>query len=262
MTKFCLASDVHLAFGTTTIENTENADCLILAGDIYEFAHLTPKSELSYNSVDEFFNGIADQFKQVVYVAGNHEYYESRIDKGREHINRYLESMNIGNIKFLEKDSIDVDGIKVHGATTWTNFNNGDVQAMLTAEYGMNDYRYISKDEYTVFKPKHAFEEHIESMKFFENAVSDGQKCVIVTHHAPLYSCTDSEHASDALNHAYASNLSDFILSNPNIAAWCFGHVHSRFDFMHGNTRILANCRGYNKYEKIAQTFKPFFFDI
>ena len=262
MTKFCLASDVHLAFGSAFIDNTENADCLILAGDIYEFVNLAPKSELSYNYVDEFFQHISNQFKQVVYIAGNHEYYGYQISRGRQAINRYLESMNIGNIKFLEKDSIDINGIKVHGATTWTNFNNGDAQAMLAAEYGMNDYRYISVDDYSVFKPKHGFEDHINAMQFFDNATKDGNKCIIVSHHAPLYSCVEKHHSSETLNHAYASDLSEFILDRPNIAAWCFGHVHGRFDFKLGDTRILANCRGYSKYEKIAETFKPFFFEV
>jgi DNA repair exonuclease SbcCD nuclease subunit len=262
MPKFCLASDVHLGFGTTTINNTENADCLILAGDVYEFANLSPKSELSYNHIDMFFQHISEQFKQVVYIAGNHEYYGFQIDRGREHINRYLESMNFGNIKFLEKDSIDIDGVMVHAATMWTSFNNGDPVAMHQARYGMNDYRYISKDADTVLTPQIAYNEHMATMEFFKNAVSDGKKCVVVSHHAPLYKCIAPDHSHDALDHAYASDLSEFIMDNPNIAAWCFGHVHGRFDFMCGETRILSNCRGYAKYERIAETFEPFFFTV
>ena len=262
MTKFCLVSDLHLGFGSVNIDNTENADCLIMAGDIYEFANIHPKSELSYSMIDEFFKHVSDQFKQVIYVAGNHEYYGFRIDKAKDKINDYFESMNIGNIKFINNETVKVNDINVHGATLWTNFNNGDSLAMKNAQWGMNDYRYISKNSNEVFTPQIAFDEHVKSMEFFRNAVSDKQKCVIVSHHAPLYKCISPDHSHDTLDHAYASNLSEFICDNPNIKAWCFGHVHERFDFMCCETRVLSNCRGYNRHERIAQTFKPFFFEV
>ena len=262
MTKFCLVSDVHLGFGNYVIDNTENADCLIMAGDIYELANIFPKSELSYSMIDEFFQHVSSQFKYVVYIAGNHEYYGFRIDAAKERIETYLESMNIQNIKFLDNSSIEINDVLIHGATLWTNFNNGDQLAMMSAQYGMNDYRHISKDSNTVLTPTHAFEMHNKTMQYFEEQVSNGKKCVVVSHHAPLYKCISPDHSHPDLDHAYASDLSEFILDNPNIKAWCFGHVHERFDFMCGDTRILSNCRGYNRYEKIAQSFKPFFFEV
>jgi predicted phosphodiesterase len=38
--KIALASDVHLEFGPMTVENSEKADVLVLAGDILVAAHL------------------------------------------------------------------------------------------------------------------------------------------------------------------------------------------------------------------------------
>lgn len=262
MTKFCLMSDVHLAFGPLAVRNTENADCLILAGDIAEFCELHPKSELSYNKFDDFFSTVSSEFKHVVYIAGNHEYYGFTIEHGKQHINNYLESMNIGNIKFLNNDSVDIDGVMVHGATNWTNFNNGDWSAMESARLRMNDYRYIKNSDDEYLTPTIALQHHLESMNFLRSAVSDNKRCVVVTHHAPLYNCIDSGHSSGDLDHAYASDLGNFILDNNNIAAWCFGHTHGRVDFMCGNTRIMSNCRGYHRYEKISMSFEPKYFEV
>jgi hypothetical protein len=61
------------------------------------------------------------------------------------------------------------------------------------------------------------------------------------------------------MNGGYHSRLSDFILDHPNIKVWCHGHMHNFTDYMVGDTRVLANPRGYKGYEAIAETFDPSF---
>jgi hypothetical protein len=56
------------------------------------------------------------------------------------------------------------------------------------------------------------------------------------------------------LNGAYASNLDDLILDNPQIKLWCFGHSHSSVDKMIGETRMLSNPKGYKDQN---QNFDP-----
>ena len=58
------------------------------------------------------------------------------------------------------------------------------------------------------------------------------------------------------MNGAYSSDLNDFILDNPQIKYWTHGHTHEPFDYMIGNTRVLANPRGYINYEDRADNFK------
>jgi Icc-related predicted phosphoesterase len=48
---------------------------------------------------------------------------------------------------------------------------------------------------------------------------------------------------SDA-NCAFVSNLEDLILATHPVL-WVHGHVHDPFDYMVGETRVLANPRGY-----------------
>ena len=67
MMKLNFINDIHLEFGALP-ENPSGSDVLVLAGDV------TIK-----NRVD-WINEIANNFKHVVYVLGNHEFYHQNLD--------------------------------------------------------------------------------------------------------------------------------------------------------------------------------------
>jgi Icc-related predicted phosphoesterase len=69
-------------------------------------------------------------------------------------------------------------------------------------------------------------------------------KLAIVTHHAPSSQSLPAQFLNDPLSPAYASNLEPFI-EKCGAACWIHGHIHQRADFTIGNTRVLANPRGY-----------------
>jgi hypothetical protein len=58
------------------------------------------------------------------------------------------------------------------------------------------------------------------------------------------------------MNGGYSSDLSQFILDNPQIKLWTHGHTHETFDYVIGETRIFCNPRGYIGYENRADEFK------
>ena len=58
------------------------------------------------------------------------------------------------------------------------------------------------------------------------------------------------------MNGGYSSDLSQFILDNPQIKLWTHGHTHETFDYVIGETRIVCNPRGYIGYENRADEFK------
>jgi hypothetical protein len=85
-------------------------------------------------------------------------------------------------------------------------------------------------------------------------------KVVVVTHHSPSKASIKPKYAGDNLmNGAYSSDLSEFILDNPQIKLWTHGHTHDVFDYMIGGTRIVCNPRGYKGYEERAEEFDPTF---
>ena len=64
------------------------------------------------------------------------------------------------------------------------------------------------------------------------------------------------------MNGAYSSDLSEFILANPQIKLWTHGHTHDVFDYMIGSTRVVCNPRGYHLYEERADQFRADEFEI
>ena len=59
--KIALASDVHLEFGHLELNNDDNADVLVLSGDICVAKKFGP-------DYDRFFQDASRLFKNVVYV--------------------------------------------------------------------------------------------------------------------------------------------------------------------------------------------------
>lgn len=261
-TKFAYCSDLHLDFGSLVIDNTEGADCLILAGDIIEFSQLVPKSDLSYNYVDEFFKNISDQFKQVIWVPGNHEYYGGSIWQGPRIATRYLEKNGFGNIKVVDNGVVYVNDIPVIGTTLWTDLGNANPVVMEAVGRSMNDYVHINTkrgDIDVVLRPIDTYNMHMAAIQFLDEAITD-VPCIVVSHHAPSFACSD--YPPSMLDHAYMSELGDFILDRPSINYWIYGHTHSRIEFDLGETKVMSNCRGYAKYEKMAKTFELKYFEI
>lgn len=187
----------------------------------------------------------------VVAVAGNHEFYKSswieEIDAGRRH------AEGLG-IRFLEDEETVVAGVRVIGATLWTDYQlMGDLMrssAMEAARVGMNDHRKIawSTDPWRRFRPQEAALLHRRSVGFIRDALArpfDGPT-LVVTHHAPHPRSLAERDAQSALNPAYASDLSGLILE-AQPALWIHGHIHSSSDYMVGSTRIVANPAGYGR---------------
>jgi predicted MPP superfamily phosphohydrolase len=70
-------SDIHLEFlpnVKSIIEKIPSADILVLAGDI---GNVTHKS----NDIECFLNDVKSKYRDVVYVAGNHEFYNCSFDR-------------------------------------------------------------------------------------------------------------------------------------------------------------------------------------
>ena len=110
------------------------------------------------------------------------------------------------------------------------------------------------------FSPEDAVVDHKQMLEVLSNTLRetpDGMKVIVVGHHAPSKLSTHPRYADETLmNGAYSSDLSEFILDNPNIKLWTHGHTHEDFDYMIGSTRIVCNPRGYINYEDRADRFE------
>jgi len=272
-----LMSDLHLEFADLTLPG---GDVLILSGDLCEAKNI--KKELYNRDMvlleheqqdrrpDRWFRFLEEEcskYREVVYVMGNHEHYGFQFQKTYAHIASQLPD----NVHLLENQTYTVEDVTFVGATLWTDMNKQDPLTMYHMQQAMNDYRQVTmfneaKSVYHRLTPERTVEDHYRSKNFIRETVENkfDQKFVVVTHHAPSKASVKPRYADDHLmNGAYSSDLSEFILANPQIKAWTHGHTHDLFDYMVGSTRIMCNPRGYKYYEERAEEFDPSFgFDI
>jgi Icc-related predicted phosphoesterase len=282
--KIALASDIHLEFGTISLENTENADVLILSGDILVEKELLERDvyEIRFDDkssrIHKFFEECSSRFPAVVYIAGNHEHYHGDFALTLGNIRSRLSYLP--NVHVLDKQAIKIADVTFIGGTLWTDMNKEDPNTLYRIRSYMNDYRIIQNSSNVVhfrnedgkshtraamFMPEDSVKDHKTMLKFIAEVV-DGNvndKFVVVGHHSPSKLSTKPKYEKDVMvNGAYSSDLSEFILDRPQIKLWTHGHTHDDFDYMIGSTRIVCNPRGYEGYEKQADYFELKFMEI
>ncbi|WP_338012491.1 metallophosphoesterase [Rhizobium sp. Root708] len=217
-----------------------DVDVIVCAGDVLDKG-VVPSIE--------WLSRFAGPDVPVVFVAGNHEFYRGFLAESITAANALRE--RYPNIHFLDDRDVVIDDVLFSGATLWTDFrlfNRNPETAMWWAEKGMNDYRRVnlSKKPFRKFRPIHAFRRHDASMRFLSESLarSDIRKKVVVTHHAPSPRSIFPYFRDDPLSPCYASDCEAFIReAEPDL--WMHGHVHQRWDYVLGFTRIVCNPRGY-----------------
>ena len=282
--KIALASDLHLEFGTISLENTENADVLILSGDILVEKELLERDvyEIRFDDkssrIHKFFEECSSRFSAVIYIAGNHEHYHGDFAVTLGNIRSRLSYLP--NVHVLDKQAMKIADVTFIGGTLWTDMNKEDPNTLYRIRSYMNDYRIIQNSSNVVhfrnedgkshtraamFMPEDSVKDHKAMLKFIAEVVdgnADG-KFVIVGHHSPSKLSTKPQYEKDVMvNGAYSSDLSEFILDRPQIKMWTHGHTHHEFDYMIGSTRIVCNPRGYIGYEDRADDFQLKFFEV
>ena len=297
--RVALASDVHLEFGDIILKNEQNAEVLILSGDICT-AKVFKKSGYAKKTVLEFFQRCAFQFPHVVYVMGNHEHYDFDIAKTYKTLKDQLSIWP--NIHLLEKEIWEHDGITFVGGTLWTDMNKSDSLTLWHTGRAMNDFQVITNgnrmthhkntvyvknpdgsgmhlkdadgnlviervDHYekaSRWSTEDSVEDHKKMLDYINIITQDKSKCyVAVTHHAPTPLSIAEYYKGDKLmNGAFHSDLSDFIMDRPQIKLWTHGHMHNVSDYMMGETRVVCNPRGYVKYEQRAKDFELKYMEI
>ena len=282
--KIAICSDLHLEFGTISLENTENADVLILSGDICVENDLLERDtyEIRFDDkssrIHTFFQECCARFSSVVYIVGNHEHYHG--DYAVTIANLRSRLSYLSNLYLLDKQVMKVDDVTFVGGTLWTDMNKEDPNTLYAIKGYMNDYRIIKNSNSPVtfkdaegkfhtragkFSPEDSVEDHKAMLKFISEVVDNNtqDKFVVVGHHSPSKISTKPQYENDVMvNGAYSSDLSEFILDRPQIKLWTHGHTHHEFDYMIGGTRIVCNPRGYINYEVQADDFKLKFVEV
>ena len=193
-------------------------DVLVLAGDTFYLRDIIAPQK-------KFWNWASKNFRQVLMVPGNHEFY--------------------GNGDVTERGD----------SWQWMFRENVDMFYVLR---GMNDFRQIMYDGRR-FMPEDFNLEHEKCLRFLKRAVeeSTAKHIVVVTHHLPTLSVVAAKHMGSVLNGAFATELGNYI-ADSRIDAWIYGHSHTNIDATIGNTKIVCNQMGYIYYnEHLTNGFEP-----
>ena len=281
--KIAVCSDLHLEFSDINLKNEEGAEVLILSGDIMiaEDLHNHPETSYGmYSSVNladlgrrqlvalrfrDFLKRVSFQFPNVIYIAGNHEFYHGRWKASLDHLRE--ECNKFPNVYFLENDLKVINDITFIGATLWTDCNKGDPLTLHALTDMMNDYRIIRNDDkgFSKLRPANTMHRHQQTLSYLKQVLPDlkDSKVVFVGHHTPSHQSIHEKYKKDHLmNGGYHSDLSEFILDHPQITLWTHGHTHEPFDYMIGETRIVCNPRGYSGHDEHADHFELKYLDI
>ena len=145
--KIAICSDIHLEFGAISLENTENAEVLILSGDICVAKEILDRDPYETRFDDKssrihlFFQECCARFKHVVYISGNHEHYHGDF---AETFNIFRERLGyLVNLHILDKESVLINDVMFIGGTLWTDMNKEDGITLMHMKSMMNDFRTV-----------------------------------------------------------------------------------------------------------------------
>lgn len=238
-------SDLHLEFapfGAITPLPTDKDGILVLAGDICPYVY----RELLF----PFLERASAQFAYVFYVLGNHEFYGlGTFPQGYRIVQNVLQRAQLTNVHVLQDEHFELGDVTFIGSTLWTDFRNNP-NTMELARTEMGDYDEICGTNGSWITPSMTLDRHLKSRTYIFEKVAEakkaGRKVVLITHHGVSSLSVHSRFFGDSLNDAFVSDLSNEILdTKPDLVV--HGHVHNRFDYMLGETRVIVNPRGYPK---------------
>lgn len=250
-----IVSDLHIEF----YHESKNLDFLIEP----EAPILALLGDIGYacsRQLKNFLYSQCDRFEKVLFLAGNHEYYNNGTNTSS--MTEQLEWMrNVcskhPNLHFMEQESIILNDVVVLGTTLWSNISKKDRRM---AENFLNDYRLSynhAPGEYPRnLKAKETTAIYLESISWIESqlkkAKKNSQKVVVLTHHTPMLTGTSHPQFKDSsVTCCFSSDLEALLLSSgPTLVAWACGHTHYNFDFMVGSVRVVSNQRGYKNRDK------------
>ncbi len=256
--RFQLFSDMHLEFAKSFPRIPRLAPTLILAGDIGNLCAST-------TAWRPFLQYCSETWSDVVYVAGNHEFYDDDRSHGDLLVQYREQCAAWPNVHFLDNEECTLldeanRPWSVYGFTGWTPSPYTKRTDLATVV--LNDYHRISEAPGQRMTPA------------FVNALSDAgvakfvawasapkpHPAIVVSHFPPFRTGSSSHvhtHTNTRIKAMYFSwpdqnPLLDAALRTPAIRCWVSGHTHFSYDATRPSTvmgarplRLVSNQVGY-----------------
>lgn len=231
MPNFDLGSDWHLDTRKNAADLLEaiepTSDTLVLAGDL---------TTRFYTFNPQWAQLISDKYKQVLYVLGNHEFYDLTIESAA----RVYKAALPANWTLLDNEFIEIDDVIYAGTTLWYP----DQPTNVLHEPFWPDFKFIENAKPTIY------DAHEKAKEFL---VGTSLPDVWITHHLPFWACVHPKYANDHNNCFYVGDMSKAINKLekfPSVVV--YGHTHEQMDFKLGHMRVVCNPFGYPQEHRQA----------
>ncbi len=236
--KIAVYSDLHLEFNKDLkLDVADEVEVVVLAGDIV------------VGTDSKFITDLCSQYpdKEVIYVAGNHEYYNQTMADVLMHYREL--SDKTPNLHFLNDSNVEIKNVVFHGTTLWTGFNSkGEAWrniGKMEAERNLSDF-YTIKVRGSRMSADIMEGLHKQAVQWLHRSLQEhsDKTNVVVTHWPPLIECKHP-HIEPNLLDTYFNNDLQELISECNIDLWVYGHNHWSDEFELYDTRVISNQLGY-----------------
>lgn len=252
--RFQVVSDIHLECRSEEIDSAEFtkfiqpcAEVLALVGDI---------GQPDDGNLPRFLKWCSDNYQHVLYVAGNHEFYNASsvpYHKILHQLRTICEKFS--NVHFLNNKVFIVDDIAFIGSTLWSRIPP-ELNSFI--KNYMKDYSVIFNETGNRITTAETNELFSSNCDFINKSIVEAEKmklkAVVLTHHTPSFKNTSApEYRMSPSGFAFSTHLPATFWSGP-IHLWCCGHTHYNFDHNKEGYRLVSNQVG---YDQPMQTHNP-----
>jgi len=207
------------------------ADLVVLAGDIANGAAGIEWAKQTFSV-------------PVIYLAGNHEYYEGEFDSVQE----AMRAAVLGSaVELLDCSELVVGDVRFVGCTLWTDYSLAPQsfrpEVIETARKLNPDYQLIRSGE-RKFAPEDAIALCSRHRAWLGAKLAEPfpGKTAVITHFAPHPFSIAPAYVGHQGNPAFVLDLSEMM---GRATLWIHGHTHTLFDYFVRGTRVVCNPRGY-----------------
>lgn len=223
-------------------------DVLVLAGDIHtRYRH------------EEIIKQVPPEV-QILFVAGNHEYYRSEFNAVNEFF--YNLQAKYPNFKWLNNERFVYNDVDFYGGTMYTDFSlygeRNKEMAIVDCSRGINDF-YVTRIEIDGETRTWRAEDHEREFRKFERGLKSwlkdseaSEKRIVISHFAPSPQTIAPQYEGSLINPYFTVDMEKYMGWK---GMWLYGHTHSSCDLMVGETRVIANPKGYGNEN--ARAYNP-----
>jgi len=233
-----------------------NNPTLILAGDICRLVD-------SYALCKLLLTYCSQNWKRVIWICGNHEFYTSQKKTMDEiiYLAKYLTS-KFNNVTFLDNSTTIVENTVIWGGTMWSYLPqniqlnlpiyvqsniNSNPHSRLAGErssraFGTGASRSCDfVQQLTTSDYNDLFYKALQSLnEAIKEAESLKLELIVVSHHAPMFDHMSDDWKINPHRFLYATDLLPQI-PNEKIKMWICGHTHVNVDSEFSNVRVICN---------------------